>query len=75
MWGLILLLQVLAKGGWAGLDDITKLLPGPTFAEHKAQSVKGTVYFPALRIFVVIQAGVMITKESGLGALLWEYSA
>ena len=34
--------QVLAKGGWAGLDDVTKLLPGPTFAEHKAQSVKGT---------------------------------
>ncbi|XP_022108783.1 vacuolar protein sorting-associated protein 33B-like isoform X2 [Acanthaster planci] len=33
--------QVLAKGGWAGLDDITKLLPVPTFAEHKAQSAKG----------------------------------
>ncbi|XP_033634105.1 vacuolar protein sorting-associated protein 33B-like isoform X1 [Asterias rubens] len=33
--------QVLSKGGWAGLDDITKLLPGPAFAEHKAQSVKG----------------------------------
>ncbi|XP_038077802.1 vacuolar protein sorting-associated protein 33B-like [Patiria miniata] len=33
--------QVLAKGGWAGLDDVTKLLPVPTFAEHKAQSVKG----------------------------------
>ncbi|XP_030833027.1 vacuolar protein sorting-associated protein 33B isoform X1 [Strongylocentrotus purpuratus] len=33
--------QVLARGSWASLDDVTKLLPGPSYATHKSTSVKG----------------------------------
>ncbi|XP_072043657.1 vacuolar protein sorting-associated protein 33B-like [Amphiura filiformis] len=34
--------QVLARGGWAGLDDVSKQLPGTSYAEHKVLSARGT---------------------------------